>query len=147
MYITFTKFHPEHLALIAPHGAQVEDAAYLRSPEAVAVLAASFGLTAWRGGRPLGAAGIVEHWRGRAEAWTILSEGAAPALRPILGRMRLELDRYPARRLEMTVIETNEAGHRLARLLGFRDEAKLEAYTPDGVDAVLYTRIRRTWQR
>lgn len=144
--IHYTKFYPEHLRYIAGSSVQHEDAAFLMTPEAAAAVQKALGFTAWRGGDVLGAGGIVDHWRGRAEAWVLLTRAARPFIRPLVRRMLVELDKYPARRVEMTVRIGNDAGHRLARLLGFADEARLEAYTPEGQDVVLYKRVRE-WQR
>jgi hypothetical protein len=54
------------------------------------------------------------------------------------------LDVCPIRRIEAAVVVDHGPGHRWAQLLGFELEAPLlRAYTPQGEDCSLYSRVRR----
>lgn len=112
----------------------------------LALAARSFALSAWAGVRCIGAGGVFPAWEGRAEVWAIFGDRAGPHSLAVVRKIRDIIDTYPSRRVEMTVKESNVAGHRLAKLLGFGEpEAKLQAYHPDGSNMFMYARVR--WQQ
>lgn len=108
-------------------------------------MAAPFGdaWTAMVDGRPIGSAGVVEAWTGRAYAWALLAEDAGPHMLAITRAIRCFLARSPYRRIEMAVSAGFDAGQRWAELLGFTLETPtaMRAYLPNGGDAWLYARI------
>jgi hypothetical protein len=98
--------------------------------------------TALIDGRPVACAGLVEVWSGRAYAWSLLAEDAAPHMLRITRAIRCALDRSGYRRVEMAVTVGFDAGCRWAEMLGFRCETPepMRCYLPNGIDAWLYAR-------
>lgn len=143
--IRFTKAYGEHIKLIKPADVQSSEYIGLLTPEAAAIIENNLSFSAWRGGVCLGAGGVAKAWPTRGEAWLLLGADARPYMRPILRFLRTALDNHPCKRIEMTVLKGNATGHKFADLLGFEEEAVLEAYHPNGDDVVMYKRIRK-WQ-
>lgn len=98
--------------------------------------------TALVAARPICCGGLVEMWPGRAYAWTVLSEDAAPHLLALTRGIRSLLDAAPFARVEMAVVADFKEGRRWAQLLGFVCEtpSPMRNYFPDGRDAYLYAR-------
>lgn len=142
--IEFKPFHHAHLKHIKVHSVQTEEWAALLGEEAAAAFASGPALSVWQSGVCLGAAGLVFHWKGRAEAWALLAAAPGVAVtKAVVARMRLVLDLQTVRRIDMSVRENNAHGHRLAKMMGFTLECKLEAYHPSGDDMYMYKRIKR----
>lgn len=139
--LTFARCHPEHIALIEPQAVQSLDARALQAPDAAELISSSISLSAWFEHRCIAAAGIIDMWTGRSTAWALFAPGAAQHMWAITRKVRFVLDRYPARRIEMTVVTEHEKGHRWAEMLGFEREALMKAYLPDGRDVVQYVRL------
>lgn len=97
-------------------------------------------------GRIVGVGGIDELWPGVGEVWLMLS---------------YEVDRYPIRSYEvirqglLELIEHNDLwrvqawgrvgfhqAHTLFRHLGFEVEGLARKYAPDGVDSILYAKVK-----
>lgn len=94
-------------------------------------------------GNPLACGGTIQHWNGRHMAWVCLTVKTGPHMGFITRAVRKALSRVQGR-IEMSVRKDFEAGHRWARMLGFRVETPLmEAYGPEGEDHVGYVRIER----
>lgn len=143
MLVTFTPFHPEHLAVLTPHESQQNEYRNLIGSNGIELAARSVALTAWNGARCIGAGGVFPVWAGRAEAWGIFSNQAGECMLPAVRKIRYVLHTYPTRRLEMVVKDSNIQGHKLAKLLGFGEpEARLRAYHPDGADMFMYARVQ-----
>jgi len=140
--IEFVPFTPAHLLALRLQAAQADLQPLLGQPEYGAALA---GADTWTGlvdGRVVGCAGVLPQWPGRAIAWALLTRDltARHFLRvhlKVLRVLRGAQDRG-VRRIETTVDAGFDAGHRWARLLGFRPEGLMRAYSPDGRDHVLY---------
>lgn len=99
------------------------------------------GWTATYDGAPVGCGGLVMHWPGRHMAWVYLNANAGPHMLFITRAVRRVLDNTDGR-IEMTVREDFDAGHRWAKLLGFQVETEvLRAYGPEGESHVGYVRI------
>ena len=64
--------------------------------------------------------GAVPFMEGAALAWSFISEAAGPHMLEITRRSRAFFDRLPVERIECAVETGHVAGHRWARLLGFR---------------------------
>lgn len=99
------------------------------------------GYTAMLGDIPLAAAGICPQWDNRAMAWAVLSSSACLHMLEITRAVRRFLDCRQEHRIEAQVKTNFEAGHRWARMLGFKREGTMRAYCY-GEDFDLYARIR-----
>jgi len=94
-------------------------------------------------GMPIAAGGTLEQWPGRHLAWAHLGPETARHMLSITRIASVALAK-PVGRIEMTVRMDFPAGHKWARMLGFKVEtACLEGYDPDGSDHVGYVRINR----
>lgn len=141
--LRFEKCHPRHIACINPQEEQSADVAALLTPENHQVILDSTALSAWYSERCLAAAGITQQWKGRAVAWALFGKDAKDYMIPIVRKIRQVVDDHPVRRLEMLVLCDFEAGHKLAKLLGFTVETPRKPfYYPDGRDVTEYVRIR-----
>jgi hypothetical protein len=99
-------------------------------------------------GRVQVAAGVIQHWPGRAEAWMLCGAAASRAELVLACRhIRAVLDylqRDPEwRRVEMCVLAEAPWRPSFARALGFRCEGVLAAWDPLGRDHVMYARVMR----
>lgn len=100
------------------------------------------------GDQLVAAGGLITHWCGRAEAWSLVSKHARP--RQVVGAIRLAravLDEHQKdllyRRIEMFVRYDCDWAHDFARALGFIQEGLLEAWDPLGRDMWLFARVAR----
>lgn len=94
-------------------------------------------------GVPLGCAGLVQYWDGRAEAWAFFNPNCRKYFLEIHKAVSKFLNSCSTRRIEATVDINFVAGHRWVKLLGFEMEGpRLRRYTIDGRDVVLYSRIQ-----
>lgn len=144
--ITFERLHPAHLRYIEVQTVQTEERRHVVTPEAAEALAGGHGLSAWRSGQCLGAAGFIPQWPGRAQCWALISKHMRHGALPIVRRMQQEVDEYAQHcaRLEMQVRHDFHAGHRLADMLGFKVEVMhAPKFFPNGDAATLYARITR----
>lgn len=95
--------------------------------------------------QPIAIAGLNTLLEGVADVWAVVSDDVRR--RPlefhkrILQLIETGVEKLGLRRIQMTVHEDHEEGHRWAKSLGFRDEALLRKYGPLGTDMVLYARI------
>ncbi len=87
-------------------------------------------------------AGLATAWPGRDVAWSLLSNCGSFRFLAIHRAVQVFMDDRPTRRIEMTVDVSHDSARRWARLLGFQEEGLMQAYTPDGRDAILYARVR-----
>jgi hypothetical protein len=137
--IWFTPCEQWHIPLIKPQDVQVGEISYAA---AQGLVENSFALSCWVDSQCVAAAGIHPIWNGRAEAWSLLGSNSGPALVAITKKLRFVLATWPANRIEMTVRESFGPGCRLAALLGFRAEARLPSFFPDGSTAYLFTLLK-----
>lgn len=86
-------------------------------------------------------AGFVPIWEGRALVWAMLSQDAGKHFIKIHKAVKKALVECPFRRVEATVDIGFKAGHRWMKMLGFKPEGYMRAYTPDGKDQMLYARV------
>ena len=94
--------------------------------------------TGWLNSEPIGCAGVVLRWPGRAFVWCLIGEGIPkPAWiglhRAVLARLT-PLRELGVRRIEADVLNGFAAGRRGVHLLGFDDEGLMRCYGPDGAD-------------
>ena len=97
-------------------------------------------------GQPFACAGIVPQWKGRAIAWSVISKDVSRynmlwMTRQVLGFFDEVESRLELRRIEITVIEDFMAGHRWAKMLGFKWEGAMECYDPEGNTHIMYARV------
>lgn len=108
---------------------------YARQPWAITAIAAD--------GRILMCAGIIQFWENRGECWCHLAAVCRQEFVALFRAMHRTLFRAcPLRRIEATVEEKFEQGHRMMRLLGFEAEGLAKAYYPDGRAVMRYAHIR-----
>lgn len=137
-------FKPEHLERLQLQPAQAYFAREFSQPGYASLLAQGPAFTALDGEVVLGCGGAAELWPGRACVWSLLSESAGPHMMAITRAVRGFILQLPHRRIEALVDCDFEAGHRWARLLGFKCETPLgmRSFTPDGRDVCLYARVQ-----
>ena len=136
-------YRAEHLMAIAAQEGQQHLAKYVSHGHALA-LEKTQAFTALFDGEPLGCAGAIEHWGGRWEVWSYLSEGLTPkTFIQIHYAAKRFFEVFEGRRLEAYVNCDFDNGHRWIKALGFElEHPRLRKYWPDGQDAALYVRIR-----
>jgi len=99
--------------------------------------------TAMVDGQPIGAAGVLHMWVGRAMAWAFISKTSPHNFLKGHRVIKRFLDGCYTQRIEMTVDCDFPEAHRWARMLGFEMECeRMRNYSPDGRDCALYARIR-----
>lgn len=140
--IELVPFHFQHLTYIKPNAVQTEEWETLVASDAERHLSTGPAMSLFQSGVCLGAAGLVCHWKGRAEAWAIFADrvGVAP-MRQAVRTMRSVISSAGFHRIDMAVRKENIHGHVLARAVGLPFETILEKYFPDGQDAYIYARI------
>lgn len=88
--------------------------------------------------------GVTEIWPGRGEAWVIFGKPRRQHFVTLFKMVQRYLQLSNLRRLEMVVDYDFDAGHRWARLLGFKVEGeRLQGYMPHGGDVTLYAIVRK----
>lgn len=142
--VQFIPFQPAHLAAIVPH---VTQGPVWMPPDDVLVTLAVPGIatSGVLNGRIIGSAGVLPIRPGLAQAWAVFGDIPKPCWPAVVGRIRVALERAHlagARRIEAQVRRGFGPGVRLARLLGFEVEGILRAWGPDGVDYLMYSKIR-----
>jgi hypothetical protein len=86
--------------------------------------------------------GLVEYWKGRAEAWVSFSQYAACDFIGVWRVLREFLNTCGVARVEAAVSFYNSQGHRLVRALGFKMEvSEARKFLPGGEDASIYSRV------
>lgn len=133
----------DHLRCIAVQDGQQIGRANLLTPEYAAVIDASVGLSAWVGTRCIAAAGIVSIFPHRASAWALLAHDVRRYMVPLTYKVRRFLELDPTPRIELTVRDGFEPGHRWALAIGMTKETGvLRRYGLNGEDEHMYVRIR-----
>lgn len=94
-------------------------------------------------GEVMAVAGLMHFWPGRAMGWSYIGVRAGSHMRPLTRVVQSYLERCGVRRVECYVDPTFDAGLRWAEMLGFKREALLEGFLPDGRDQVLFARVYR----
>ncbi|MFM0501873.1 hypothetical protein [Paraburkholderia caffeinilytica] len=137
-------FKPQHFLLLASHPA---GAPYVRTAADaghLAHLAANPSFSAFCGERVLACGGLLPWWNGSASAWiAVAADIGASRMLELHHIVRRLLDSRPERRISADVLTIAQNGHRWARALGFVNEGRMRSYTPEGLDAELYARVRQ----
>jgi len=136
-----TPFIPAHLGLIKLQKLQMQLSDWV-SYEQASTLAQFPSYTAFDGDTPIGAAGVMPIWQGRAQAWAFLSEMGPQNFIKCHRAVKHFLDGCEVRRLEISVDCDFKQGHKWAEMLGFTLECeRMQHYSPDGQDCASYVRI------
>lgn len=132
-------FKPEHALRIVLQDEQADMKTEL-SPEALAASGESF--TAMVGDEVIAVVGRARQWDRRWVVWAMLSKNAGPHMLAVtrFTKRLLELGRMDGR-MELMVKSSFSAGHRWARILGFKWHHHEEQFLPGGVDADIYVRF------
>lgn len=142
--LQFRPFRLGHLKYLVPADTQSDEYDFVVRSGYGDMLCNAYAYSAWADDMfCVAAGGIVFQSPGRGEAWYLFSPSAARHMRGIIGKSLDVLTHTNFRRVDMTVKVGNEAGDRLATMLGFEKEAVLEAWHPDGGDMTMYKRVKR----
>jgi hypothetical protein len=102
-----------------------------------------FSWTGMDGDRVITCGGLIRIWAGRFVSWCLLSSDIGPAgMLWMIRAFRDKMDESGATRIEASVREGFDRGHRMMRMLGFRPEGLMLHYDPYGNNYVLYARIK-----
>lgn len=135
-------FKPDHLQRLLLQPSQAIMQPTLADPTYGPSLAsAGPAYSAVHGDAVFACAGIIPQWEGRALAWALIASEAGPHMVAIHKAVRRALDIHPFRRVETAVASDFAQGHRWATMLGFEREGRMRAYTPDGRDCDLYSKV------
>lgn len=142
--IEYREFEPNDLLYIDLQDGQKEYRSLLNYEYGEWLRQFPYAYTAWSGQRRIAACGMAQLWKGRAYLWCFISKQAT-------GADWISLFRFMQRfwkveelyfRVETTVREDFEQGHRLMKMLGFEKEGAMKAYWLDGSNHDLYARIK-----
>lgn len=94
-------------------------------------------------GKVLCCGGVTEYWPGRGECWCTFTQDCRSEFVAITRTAIRLFESVPVKRIEAAVELHFNEGHRWIKALGFKlDAPLLQAYFPDGKDAVLYSRVK-----
>jgi hypothetical protein len=103
------------------------------------------GFTLIRNGHAIMSGGIYPVWKGLGEAWVIPSDLIRPYKKAVVHHVKKYMDEMirdnDYRRIQSTVRADFTTGQRFIEFLGFRREAFLQSYGPDGADHISYSRV------
>tara|TARA_R110000822_G_scaffold2705_9_gene12602 strand:+ start:529 stop:954 length:426 start_codon:yes stop_codon:yes gene_type:complete len=134
-------FIPAHLGHIKLQKLQMQLSDWV-SREQASALAQYPSYTALDNGVPIGAAGVIPLWPGRAQGWAFLSEMGPQNFLKCHKAVKHFLDGCEVRRLEISVDCEFKQAHKWAKKLGFTMECeRMPHYSPDGQDCASYVRI------
>lgn len=140
--LNIVPFRAEHLGVIKLQNMQAHLSEWVTLEEGRG-LESHPSYTALLDGKPIGAAGLVHMWEGRAQAWAFLTNIGPKHFLKAHNSVKQFLDACYVKRVEMTCDTEFPAAHRWARALGFHMEIEcMKHYSPDGRNSSLYVRIR-----
>jgi hypothetical protein len=99
----------------------------------------------WVRDTPMAAVGVIPIFPGkRAVVWALVSRHSGPYMLPLLRFMKAFLAEDTTDRLEFLVLEDFKAGHKLARMLGFKCETPegMKKHSAVGSTEYLYARVK-----
>ena len=136
-------FEPQHLDTLLLQPSQAIMQPTLSQPEyAQSLHKAGPAYSLVDGDEVFASMGLIPQWEGRAIAWGLISAESGPHFILIHKAVHRTMQMHPFRRIETSVSCEFAQGHRWARMLGFKREGRMQAYTPDGRDCDLYARIQ-----
>jgi len=135
-------FKAEHLAAIKLQSMQAHLSNWVTLEQGRG-LEQSPSYTALSDGAPIGCAGVINMWMGRAMAWAFIAKTTPQTFLRGHRVVKRFLDGCYTQRIEMTVDCDFPEAHRWAKMLGFEMECeRMKHYSPDGRDCALYAKIR-----
>lgn len=147
--MNIVEYRAEHLMKLRLQPAQRYLAAWTTDDHAAAIQTGIDAGTGWAfsaidGDHILGVAGVQLYWPGRGAAWSYLSSEIGAHFMQVHRAVMRFMEGSFVHRIEATVDDGFEEGHRWARMLGFRQEtsAPMMGYRPDGGGCYLYARVR-----
>lgn len=143
--ITFTPFRAGHLEFLTPQPAQAREHAALVSAGGASMLEQYVSLSAWDGLTCIGCAGLIPIRPHRAMAWALLGGRLGPHMGEVVRKIRRVVAAAPYRRVEFTVAEGFNNGHRFARALGATLETPepMQGYGAFGNAEFMYAIVRK----
>ena len=144
--IRFVPYEAAHLAQVELQPAQARWRDQLfKEDYAKAMAVPGMAWTGLDGDRVVGCAGFYPQWEGRVIAWAVFGAVPRDAWMSIVRKVRKELRDCLAdhgrHRVEATVPYNFGNGCRFAHALGFKVEALMKHYGPDGSDHFLYAQV------
>ena len=142
--IEFRPFRAGHLDYLTPQASQVRDHGEIVASGQAVLLEPYTALSAWRGLVCIGCAGLITIRPHRAMAWALLGEGAGRDMLCIARKVKRVIAAAPYKRVEFTVAEGFENGHRFARALGAIQETPnaMRGFGPYGNAEFMYSIVR-----
>lgn len=135
-------FHPGHMSELRLQPRQPKNLALFSDPEYGASLSEGRAFTIFEDGQVQACLGVYDLWPGRGLCWALLSADMRRLMLPVTVRARRFFVESGYRRLEAYVDPTFDEAIRWIELLGFKHEALMAKFTPDGDDQLLYARTR-----
>lgn len=136
-------FRPEHAAQIHLQSGQAYMKELIDDEYCQSLLDAGPAYTLIDDGKILACGGISLIWEGRGLMWSLISDSLRGPQFIRMHRIVLRfLEMHELRRIEITVDHHWPRAHRWAKLLGFKHEAYLPKYAPNGLDADQYVRLK-----
>jgi len=121
---------------------QSGQAANLRDePFMLGLIASGPAWAAVDGGRVLAIGGVVDNGGGRAFCWSFVGAELGAEMIGCFRAAKRVIDDLNFRRIETVTHCDFDAAHRLVKLLGFKFEASLRAWFPDGSAGYMWARI------
>lgn len=132
-----------HIEELAAKGGLGYLAAYLDEEAKNRFAAMKYAFAAEVDGETVAAAGLLEYWSHRAEAWAFFDPQCRKHFLAVHNAVKRFLQIAPVRRIEAIVERDFSAGHRWIKSLGFELEAEcLRSYTIECKDVSLYALIK-----
>jgi hypothetical protein len=135
-------FLPHHVLGLTVHKDQQKELPKLDMDYGIYLYKAGPAFSYQVDGEIIACAGIVKIWPGRASAWSLLSDKTAKCMSRLTRAVIRFLEVTEESRIEITVNDGFEAGHRWATLLGFQREHLMRKYWTDGRNVWMYSRIK-----
>ncbi len=138
-----TALRPEHLQTLELQKAQAYLGGDLASPGYFEMLSRGQAFTGVVGDTVIGCAGCIDQWDNRTIAWALVSASAGRHMVSVHRAVAGFLAQAKSRRIETFVDAEFPEGRRWMSMLGFKQEGRMEAFSPCGRDFDLYARVRR----
>ena len=135
-------FTPCDADAIVAQAAQAKDWPVDLKPHVVKMAAHGCAFTLRADSRIICIAGVVRNHAASGTAWTVMAPGCWGHMGELTRILRNYLDGAEYRRVDMMVRAEFAVGHRWASRLGFKREAVLRHWAPDGGDMVLHARFK-----